>query len=113
MIEAPTICVDAPFIKKTVEWHSYNHGCLCYVHPVEWYEEHEKYLEYFKTNPDEAINRSVRWALEGLDNLVHKHFLGWQAGLTEWPDEWLDWEHGDEGIKQYYDEQNARQLQRS
>lgn len=106
MMSPPLVRCAAPFMNRTIDWHCSDKGDLCYVHPVEWFEEHRKNLTSFEKTADAAIKRSAFWIIDAVDDLLHKHFLGWESGCMKWPDEWLQWKHGDEGIRQYFDEKS-------
>lgn len=104
MLTPPVAVIEAHYLNKTINWHCSDKGLICYVHPIEWYEEHEKHLGYYQAKPELAIKRSAAWMLDAIDDLVYKHFVGWECNLKEWPDAWAGWKHCDEGIQQYFDE---------
>lgn len=104
MSAPPLVRCSAPFMNRTIDWHCSEKGDLCYVHPVEWFEDHQRNLTSFEKNGDAAIKRSAGWVVDAVDDLLHKHFLGWESGCDKWPDEWNQWKHGYDGIKQYFDE---------
>ncbi len=107
MMVAPNVQVVSPFMRFEQEWHAAEKG-ICYVHPCVWYEEHFLRIAHFKQkDPDEAIKWTARWLLDSVDNLVHKHFLGWQANLNAWPESWPAWLHAEDGIKQYEEEKKS------
>ena len=55
MLRVPQVQALAPFMKYNAEWHA-DKNAICYVNPVEWYEEHLKRVKYFLArDPEDAI----------------------------------------------------------
>jgi hypothetical protein len=107
MRESPIVQADAPFMRTEPAWHANPNG-ICYVHPGVWYDEHLARVDHFRVRePEDAVRWTARWLCDSVDNLVHKHFLGWQAGLKDWPGSWPAYLHAEEGILQYEEEKKA------
>lgn len=107
MLVPPLVKAKAVFMRNHPNWHVIGDE-MCYVHHNEWYDSHVAAVDFFRSkDPGPALEWSTCWLLDAIDNLVHKHFLGWQAGLKDWPKEWNDWKHGTEGIRQYEEEKKA------
>jgi len=107
MQRPPRVKVEAHFMRLDIDWHCYSNSELCYVHPLEWRDNHREKKHEFHRSPERFIQRSADWILDAVDDLSFKHFIGWQCQLCSWPTEWSEWKHGDEGIEQYYNEKNS------
>jgi hypothetical protein len=105
MFRPPLAQSRSHFIRRDGNWHHYtdDNGIrgLCYVHPIEWFDVHKTWCDR-RLSPYNIAKRTSNWLLLAFDDLVHKHYLGWQAGLEDWPQEWKDWKHNQEGIDQYF-----------
>lgn len=93
----PQIYCDEPWVRRDVDWHVYPDGGLCWVLPRQWRD-----IQAWLGKPKKRIAvDGAKWMFESSQLLLSRHLLASETGIVSWQDEWGEWAHGSEGIKQY------------
>lgn len=98
---APSVNCIEPWVRRAASWHYELHSQgFCWVLREQW-------VEYFKGRlesghkVDELCRDSVVWLLEAMRIVLSRHWIGHHTGIYEWPQEWEDYSHGEEGVIEY------------
>lgn len=97
----PAARTSAAFIKREIDWHCSKDGWLCVGLPDEWRDELAGEALHPGTTPEELMDMAATWSLASTDSLISRHLIAARYGIKEWPDEWAQWAHFEEGREEY------------
>lgn len=100
---APSVDCDEPWIRRTPSWHYEHHNSrFCWVLQDEW-------VKHFKDRKNAGEPVGVRcqdaasWLIQAMEIVLSRHWIGHRVGLFEWPEEWEDYAHGEDGVKEFHE----------
>lgn len=106
----PTVNCQEKWIRKDIDWHVYSDHSVCWVLDEEW----QDYLRYClkEYSWEDAEKIAVTWCLNSCSDLLYKHMIAYELGITQWPGhKWEYWSHGRRG-KQEYSRRPITQVQK-
>lgn len=102
-IRPPSVFCRAPWVKTSgADWHVNFNGTLCYVHPWEW-------NDFIRTVAPtlsfaDLTTAVAGYAFNNLRWLLEHHLAGYRLNLRDWPPDWPQWSHRQDGELEYYRE---------
>ena len=98
---APAVDCHEPWIRRSPTWHYENHNhCFCWVLQQEWARHFKE--RYEAGEPvGHLCSDAATWLVEAMRYVLGRHLIGHQTGMFEWPKEWEDYSHGEDGVKEY------------
>lgn len=98
LLRPPAVICKEEWVKQGEQWHVQD-SVLCYVLDHEWRDFLNKLKS--KNFQDELENIAAFWCIRNTKALLYKHRQANDLNLTEWPQKWDFWDHGDKGREEY------------
>lgn len=92
--------------RLTADWHINSDDSLCYVLDLEWADQIAAIK--MQHDADGAMCAAAFIAVNNARWLLYRHLEGYRRKLIEWPDEWPQWEHGIDGLRDYLRQRSLR-----
>lgn len=96
----PVVKVHELWMKHSCDWHCASDNRLCWELDQRWKEKLE---EIKRSNPPsfDFQKYAISWCIESSACLIRRHWYAHMNNISEWPQEWKFWPHGEEGRKTY------------
>lgn len=102
----PRVICHEQWIARDIDWHAYPDGELCWEIFHKWQDQLDQMHQLAPTAVAEFAAlyflNSTRW-------LIGRHRLKYLFNLPKWRDDWLQWDHGTDGLTQYLNERRRRE----
>jgi len=105
--DPPRVRTNASFLRRVEDWHAYSDGGLCHILLEEWVSRFAE-MEKLQFPLPVLVDHAATWTLAAADSLITRHLHAHTAGIIDWPHVWTDWSHGDEGVRQFREEEKRR-----
>ena len=98
----PSVDCDEPWVMKEESWHyEIRRSRFCWVLQQEW----EKYFadqKKAKTPFNVMTKDAAKWLVGAMRYVLSRHWSGDKLAMgKDWPEEWEDYSHGDEGVREF------------
>lgn len=94
------ICCE-PWVRRNPEWHcDPSFRVFCWVLPRAW-------RDYFALRAGNLVDSRIlakdgaSWLLTAMSVQLSRHWVSTKEGMYEWPAEWEDYSHDEEGLSEY------------
>jgi hypothetical protein len=101
LVKPPIVLCPEPWVRKNVSWHCHPEvPAFCWVLPEKW-EEH--FCQQAINGVDTRIlaKDGARWLLQAMTIQLSRHWISNRDGIFQWPKEWEDYSHEEEGVREY------------
>lgn len=97
----PLVICQETWVRRNIEWHcDPRFRVFCWVLPKAW----EDHFAKRAVNQDDSrvmAKDAVIWLVEAMTIQLSRHWISTTEGMYEWPPEWEDYSHDQDGVNEY------------
>ncbi len=101
LVEPPFVICQEPWVRRNPEWHcDTNYRLFCWVLPRAW---RDHFARRARNLVDSRVlaKDGVKWMLDAMSIQLSRHWISTKEGIYEWPADWEDYSHDEEGLNEY------------
>lgn len=97
----PEIFCHDSWLRREKDWHTNEHGNLCYVLKAQW----AKRLKDVASRHDiiGVVDYARRYLVRNARWLLQRHWQGYRENIEKW--KWIQWSHGPDGTDEFHQEE--------
>lgn len=101
LVTPPVVICCEPWVRRNPEWHcDPSYRVFCWVLPRAW-REHFASRAMNRVDSRILAKDGAGWLLTAMSVQLSRHWVSTRDGIYEWPSEWEDYSHNEEGVSEY------------
>lgn len=101
LVSPPLVICREPWVRRNPEWHcDPSYRVFCWVLPRAW-REHFAARAMCGVDTRVLAKDAATWMLSAMAIQLSRHWISFERGWYEWPAEWEDYSHDEEGVREY------------